>query len=74
MLTSLLLSSSCAPTSVHNLAPEPFYPSCDTVRHAAQPDTPDAVWRDLKNQTVVMEEIRATLPDEEQPRFGECKL
>ncbi len=74
ILISLLLLSSCAPTPVSNLAPVPFYPSCETVKHAAKADTPDDVWRDLKNQTVVMEQIRATLPVDDQPEFGDCKL
>jgi hypothetical protein len=43
------------------------------VKYAAKADTPDAVWRDMKNQTVVMEQLRLTMPKDEQPQFGECK-
>jgi hypothetical protein len=70
----LLILTACANEPVSNLAPEPFYPSCETVRHAAREDAPDSLWRDLKNQVIVMEQIRATLPKDEQPQFGECKL
>jgi hypothetical protein len=64
----------CGNTSVSNPEPEPYYPSCEAVKNAAKADTPDAVWQDMKNMAVVMEQIRTTLPDDEQPQFGECRL
>lgn len=71
-LISLLLLSGCASTP-SNIAPEPYYPSCDTVRHL-NGDVPDIVWQDVKEMVVVMEQIRETMPKDEQPRFGECSL
>lgn len=74
ILISTMLLSGCSQEPVSNLAPEPYYPSCEAVRNCARPDAPDACWRDLKNMTVVMEQIRETLPKDEQPEFGSCTL
>lgn len=72
MMISVLLLSGCDTVHVNNHAPFPFYPSCEAVRHCARPETPDACWRDLKNMTVIMEQLRhdAGLPDD----FGECQV
>lgn len=74
VLISAVLLSGCQPRQGINHAPEPFYPSCETVRHLNRPDVPDAVWRDVLGMTIVMEQIRETMPAEERPKLGECKL
>lgn len=72
MVTSLLLLSSCASTSVHNIAPEPYFPSCEAVCDAARADSPDANWRDLKNMTVTMLQLRERQEADERQPFGKC--
>jgi hypothetical protein len=73
MAISSLLLSGCSPEPVSDAAPEPYYPSCETVRHLAKETTPDAVWQDVKNMVTVMEQLRETMPPDERPQFGKCK-
>lgn len=72
--TSIALLSGCQNAPLISQAPEPRYPSCETVRYLHRADVPDAVWRDVLGMVVVMEQIRETMPPDERPEFGECKL
>jgi hypothetical protein len=48
---------------VSNDLPEPYYPSCATIKHTAKDATPNEVWKDLKNMVIVMEQLNAMKKD-----------
>jgi hypothetical protein len=72
MLIALLALSSCSTTRVVNTCPDPVFPSCETICAAAKPDSPDSMWRDLKNMVVVMLQLRARQDTADQTKFSGC--
>lgn len=72
-MISVLALSGCGNAPVSNPNPDPYYASCSTICHAARADAPDSYWRDLKNMTVVMDQLRERQPAGERQDFGACK-
>lgn len=70
MLISLTLLNGCSITRANNICPDPYFASCEAVCDAAKVSSPDSNWRDLKNMSVVMLQLRER--QEEKEPFGKC--
>lgn len=74
LLISGLLLSGCSNLLVSSDCPVPVFPACQTIQHAAKPDTPDSLWQDLAAMTRVMLKLREREPKDEREIFGTCRL
>ena len=69
-----MLLSGCTDTVVvSNPYPEPYFPSCSTLKDLERPSAPDSAWKDWVRQVNINLKLRENQPKKERDEFINCK-